>query len=283
MNASSTHHPGRLDGRVALVTGAGAGLGGAIALALAREGARLVVCDLDPQALQGTAARLDALGTEHLALRCDVADRAAVDKMFAEAAATFGSVDVLVNNAARIPNSPAETERRNRHYAHATTPQPRQSLGIVSGLSDDDWLKWWDVNLHGVFWCTRAALRLMEPRRWGRIVNIASIAGLGAASMHSPGYSATKAAVISLTRTTAYDVAGANIYVNAIACGGVMTPPFRAYLDAATEAQRLSLLQMVPAGRLGEPEEYAALAVFLAAQDHYLVGQVISPNGGVVI
>jgi 3-oxoacyl-[acyl-carrier protein] reductase len=150
-------------------------------------------------------------------------------------------------------------------------------------LSDKDWLKWWDVNMHGVFWCTRAALRLMEPRRWGRIVNIASIAGLGAASMHSPGYSATKAGVISLTRTTAYDVAGANIYVNAIACGGVMTPPFKAYLDTATEAQRNSLWQMLPLGRLGEPEEYANVAVFLAAQDHYLVGQVLSPNGGIVI
>lgn len=283
MSAAPAAHSGRLDGRVALVTGAGAGLGGAIALALAREGARLVVCDIDAAALQGTAERLDALGAPHQALRCDVSDRAAVDAMFAQAAARFGSVDVLVNNAARIPSSPAETERRNRHYAHATTPQPRQSLGIVRSLGDEDWLKWWDVNLHGVFWCTRAALRLMEPRRWGRIVNIASVAGLGTASMHSPGYSASKAAVISLTQTTAYDVAGANIYVNAIACGGVMTPPFRAYLDAATEAQRLSLLQMVPAGRLGEPEEYAALAVFLAAQDHYLVGQVISPNGGVVI
>ncbi len=137
--------------------------------------------------------------------------------------------------------------------------------------------------MHGVFWCTRAALRLMEPQRSGRIINIASIAGLGAGSMHSPGYSATKAGVISLTKTTAYDVAGANIYVNAIACGGVMTPPFKAYLDAATETQKNSLFQMLPLGRVGEPEEYAALAVFLAAQDHYLVGQVISPNGGLVI
>ena len=157
------------------------------------------------------------------------------------------------------------------------------SLGIVSSLSDEDWLKWWGVNLHGVFFCTRAALRLMESRRWGRIVNIASVAGLGALSMHSPGYSASKAAVISLTRTTAYDVAGANILVNAIACGGVQTPPFEAYLEQATEAQRNSLFQMIPLGRLGRPEEYAALAVFLAAADHYLVGQVISPNGGYVI
>jgi 3-oxoacyl-[acyl-carrier protein] reductase len=188
-----------------------------------------------------------------------------------------------VNNAARVPSSPAEAERRNKHYAYATTPMPRQSLGIVSSLTDDDWLKWWGVNMHGVFFCTRAALRLMEPRRAGKIVNIASVAGLGAGSMHSPGYAATKAGVISLTKTTAYDVAGANIFVNAIACGGVMTPPFEAYLATATEAQKNSLYQMIPLGRLGTPQEYASLAVYLAGDEHYLVGQVISPNGGYVI
>ena len=272
-----------LQGMTALVTGAGRGLGGAIALAYAREGARLVLCDIDTAALEATRADVAALGAPCLALHCDVSDSAAVDAMFDQAAAHFGAMDVLVNNAARIPSSAAETERRNRHYAYATTPIPRQSLGIVSGLSDEDWLKWWGVNMHGVFFCTRAALRQMEPRRAGRIINIASVAGLGTGSMHSPGYSATKAGVISLTKTTAYDVAGAHIFVNAIACGGVMTPPFRAYLDAATEQQRNSLFQQMPLGRLGEPHEYAALAVFLARDDHYLVGQVISPNGGYVI
>jgi 3-oxoacyl-[acyl-carrier protein] reductase len=197
MTTATAQHPGRLHGRVALVNGAGAGLGGASAIALAREGARLVVCDIYPQALQGTGARLYTLGARHLGLQCDVADRAAVDAMLAQTAAAFGSVDVLVNNAARMPSLPAETKRRDRHYAFATTPQPRQSLSIVRGLSDEDWLKWWDVNMHGVFWCTRAALRLMAPRRWGRIVNIASIAGLGAASRHGPCHSATKAGVNS--------------------------------------------------------------------------------------
>lgn len=272
-----------LHGKVALVTGAGLGLGGTIAQAMAKQGASLVVCDVNMQALQATESAITALGADCLALECDVSDSAAVDRMFAQAAKRFGTVDVLVNNAARIPNSPQETERRNRHYAYMTTPIPRQALGIVSSLSDEDWLKWWGVNMHGVFYCTRAALRLMQPQKSGRIINIASIAGLGAGSMHSPGYSATKAGVISLTQTTALDVAGANIYVNAIACGGVLTPPFAAYLDGASEAQKNSLYQMVPAGRLGNPEEYANVAVFLAAQDHYLVGQVISPNGGVVI
>ena len=274
---------GRLQGKVALVTGAGPGLGGAIALAMAGEGARLVLCDIDAEALVSTQARLDELGAECLALRCDVSDRAAVDAMFEQAAERFGTVDILVNNAARVPSAPVEEARRNLHYQYMTTPMPRQSLGIVSSLSDDDWLKWWGVNMHGVFWCTRAALRLMEPRRAGKIVNIASIAGLGAASTHSPGYSATKAGVISLTKTTALDVAGANIYVNAIACGGVLTPPFEDYLARASEEQKNRLFQMVPLGRIGRPEEYASLAVYLASDEHYLVGQVISPNGGFVI
>jgi 3-oxoacyl-[acyl-carrier protein] reductase len=283
MAMQSQPRAGRLTGKVALVTGAGPGLGGVIATAMADEGARLVACDIDSAALWDTQSRLEGKGSECLALRCDVSDSAAVDAMFAQAAARFGSVDILVNNAARVPNAPAEEARRNLHYQYMTTPMPRQSLGIVSSLSDDDWLKWWGVNMHGVFFCTRAALRQMEPRRSGKIVNIASIAGLGAMSMHSPGYSATKAGVISLTKTTALDVAGANIFVNAIACGGVLTPPFEDFLSRASEVQKNRLYQMVPLGRIGRPEDYASLAVYLASDEHYLVGQVISPNGGIVI
>ena len=283
MEMQSRSREGRLAGKVALVTGAGPGLGGVIATAMGAEDARLVVCDIDPTALSITQSRLEAQGTECLTVRCDVSDRAAVDAMFEQAAQRFGCVDILVNNAARVPNAPAEEARRNLHYQYMTTPMPRQSLGIVSSLSDEDWLKWWGVNMHGVFYCTRAALRLMEPRRSGKIINIASIAGLSAMSMHSPGYSATKAGVISLTQTTALDVAGANIFVNAIACGGVMTPPFEDYLARATDEQKNRLYQMVPLGRIGRPEEYASLAVYLATDEHYLVGQVISPNGGIVI
>src|SRR5574337_1228221 len=200
----------KLQDKIALVTGAGLGLGGAIAQAMAREGANLVICDIDREALAQTRAAIEAAGRQCLALRCDVSDREAVDAMFAQAAERFGTVDILVNNAARIPSgSKEDLGRRNRHYAYVTTPMPRQSLGIVTSLTDDDWLKWWGVNMHGVFYCTRAALRLMDPRRSGKIINISSIAGLGTGSTHSPGYSATKAGVISLTKTTAMDVAGA--------------------------------------------------------------------------
>ncbi|WER50904.1 SDR family oxidoreductase [Cupriavidus sp. WKF15] len=273
----------KLQDRVALVTGAGQGLGSAIARAMAREGARLVICDINIETLEDTRAAIEAEGVPCLALRCDVSDVAAVDAMFVQAAERFGAVDILVNNAGIVPASQKDTERRNKLYAYLTTAMPRQSLGIVSSLTDDDWLKWWGVNMHGVFYCTRAALRQMEPRRSGKIINIASIAGMSTLSTHSPGYSATKAGVISLTKTTAIDAAGANIYVNAIACGGVMTPPFQAYIANASEAERNSLFQLSPLGRLGEPSEYASLAIYLASDEHYLVGQVISPNGGAVI
>ena len=170
MSKSSNAAQGRLAGRVALVTGAGPGLGGAIALAMAQEGANLVVCDIDSEALSHTEKALAATGVECLALRCDVSDSAAVDAMFSQAAERFGTVDILVNNAARVPTSPAEESRRNRHYAYLTTPMERQSLGIVASLSDEDWLKWWDVNMHGVFFCTRAALRSVSFNAHARTV-----------------------------------------------------------------------------------------------------------------
>ncbi len=123
----------------------------------------------------------------------------------------------------------------------------------------------------------------MEPRREGKIINIASIAGISGYSAHSPHYSATKGAVVAFTKAVAADVAGANIFVNAIAPGGVMTPDFAAYFARSTEEEKNRLNQLIPLGRLGTVEEYASLAVYLASDGHYLVGQIISPNGGVVI
>ncbi len=269
--------------KVAVVTGAAQGLGRSIALAMAQEGADVVLCDLQEDKLAEVSAEIEALGRKCLAVRCDVSSKDQVVDMFARAAEQFGTVHILVNNAARVPNAPEDEVRRSRHYAYITTPMERQSMGITSSLTDEDWLKWWDVNVHGVFYCTREALKFMEPQGYGRIINIASVAGISTASAHSPGYSAAKAAVASLTKTVALDVAGAGIYVNAIACGGVLTPPFQAYLDKATEDEKRNLYQIIPVGRLGMPEEYASLAVYLAGDNHYLVGQIISPNGGAVI
>ena len=272
-----------LQGKVALVTGAGQGLGRAIAQACSDAGASVVVCDIHEANMEATCRLIRESGGEALAWRCDVTDSAAVDAMFEAVHQRFGHIDVLVNNAGLVPSTPAEEDLRKKHYAYRSTPMARQSLGVTSSLSDEDWLKWWAVNVHGVFYCTRAAVRCMERQPGGRIVNIASSSGLGATSMHSPGYSASKAAVISLTKTTAFDVAGANILINAIAPGGVNTPPMLAYLEGATEEQRANLFQLVPMGRFAEAEQYARLVVYLAGDDHYFVGQVLSPNGGLII
>jgi len=204
----------KLKGKAALITGGAQGLGKAIALAMANEGADIVVCDINEGALPSVAGEIEALGRKCFPVRCDVSSVESVAGMFAQTRERFGTLHILVNNAARVPSAPEEEKRRNLHYAYITTPMPRQSLGIWTGLSDDDWLKWWGVNVHGVFYCMREALKLMEPQRYGKIINITSIAGISTGSTHSPGYFASKAAVVNMTKTAALDVAGSNIYVN---------------------------------------------------------------------
>jgi len=192
-----------LEGRVALLTGAGRGMGGAIAIDLAGGGAHVVICDIDMPALEQTRKAVEAAGARCLAPRCDVSSSIEVDNMFAAIVKHFGTLHILVNNAALVPNRPIDIERRNKHYAYITSPVPRQSLSFTSNMSDEDWHRYWDVNVHGLFYCTREALKLMEPQRNGKIINIASIAGFSAMSAHSPNYCATKGAVIAFTKSVA--------------------------------------------------------------------------------
>jgi len=271
-----------LAGRVALVTGAGPGLGRAMARALAEAGANLVVCDINEANLADARAAVEKTGAECLTVRCDVSDSAAVQRMFAQAAESFGTVHILVNNAALTPNRKSDDERRNRHYTYLTTPVPRQSLEFTSNITDEEWHRWWGVNVHGTFYCTREALKLMEPQKYGRIINIASLSGMSGLSAHSPHYSATKGAVIAFTKAVAAEVAGSNIYANVMAPGLVHTQEVDAILQTMGEEGRNRFMQLVPSGRMGTPEEYAATVVHLAGE-HYLVGQVISPNGGMLI
>jgi 3-oxoacyl-[acyl-carrier protein] reductase len=281
-DAACDRSKGKLAGRIALITGAGRGLGGAIALDFAKAGADIVICDIDMPALEETRRSVEAAGASCLALRCDLRSSAEVAEMFACAVKRFGTVHILVNNAAVAPTGKADEQRRNKHYAYMTTPMPRQSLGFTSQITDEDWHRYWDVNVHGLFYCTREALKLMEAQQYGRIINLASIAGLSPISAHSPHYCATKGAVIAFTKSVAAEVAGGNILVNALAPGGVATPFFEQYLDSIGEEGRNRFWQVVPAGRFGQMQEYASMATYLAG-DHYFVGQVISPNGGAVI
>ena len=257
-----------LAGRVALVTGAGPGLGRALARSLAEAGANLVVCDINEASLAEARVAVEETGAQCLTVRCDVSDSASVQRMFAQAAERFGTVHILVNNAALTPNRKSDDERRNRHYTYLTTPVPRQSLEFTSNITDEEWHRWWGVNVHGTFYCTREALKLMQPQKYGRIINIASLSGMSGLSAHSPHYSATKGAVIAFTKV--------------VAPGLVHTQELDAILQKLDEEGRNRFWQLVPAGRLGTPEEYAATVVHLAGE-HYLVGQVISPNGGMWI
>nr|MBP6380656.1 SDR family oxidoreductase [Sphingorhabdus sp.] len=183
--------------RVCVVTGAARGLGQTIARTLAANGARVAICDIRGDSLAETAEMLRVSGGDVYAAPCDVSDSAAVDNFFAAVESEFGPIEVLVNNAAIVPGGPEDEVRRDKHYTWLTTPVERDSLGFTAMMSDAEWHKYWAVNVHGLFYCTRAALRHMEPRRYGRIVNIASIAGMSMFSAHSPHYSATKGAVIA--------------------------------------------------------------------------------------
>ena len=273
----------RLKNKVALVTGGAQGLGKALALAMARAGADVVICDINPKTLPETEAEIVATGVRCRGIVCDVSSVESVAGLFKETVATFGTLDILVNNAALVQTGARNEEMRSKFYKMTTTPIPKESLGVTKDFTDEEWHKYWGVNVHGVFYCTREALRIMEPRRSGKIINIASIAGIGGFSAFHPAYCATKGAVLAFTRSVAVEVAGANIFVNAIAAGGILTPPMEAYLASASEDARNSLHQLIPLGRLGRPEEYASLAVYLASDEHYLVGQTISPNGGMVL
>jgi 3-oxoacyl-[acyl-carrier protein] reductase len=277
---------GDLEGQIALVTGAGSGLGREIALVFAGAGARVGVNDLREGPAATVHAELEKLGR---ALACgplvgDVSDAARVRAWFATLAQTTGRrLDVLVNNAG-YADTDAETQARlGRQLAELTASgRVTTSLEATRRLADERWTRMLAVHLNGTFFCTREALGLMHPARRGRIINVASIAGLtGIASV--PHYSAAKAGIIGFTKAVARDVGPDGILVNAIAPGYIDTP----ILDVLGEqraAQTALLAAQTPLGRLGEAREIAATALFLAGPGaSFFTGQVVSPNGGLVI
>jgi NAD(P)-dependent dehydrogenase (short-subunit alcohol dehydrogenase family) len=275
-----------LDGKIAFVTGAGSGLGREIALALAAAGARVGVNDLRREAAERTHEDLAAMSA---ALPCgpqvgDVADSASVAEWFAALArATGGQLDVQVNNAG-YADMDGETQQRTARQLEELLGQGRvtTALEATSRLDDQRWARMIAVHLTGTFHGTREALRLMQPRRSGRIVNMASIAGTtGIAG--APHYSAAKGGIIGFTKAVARDVAPLGILVNAVAPGYVETPLLDV-LGAQRGVQTALLAAQAPLGRLGEPREIAATVLFLASPDaSYFTGQVLSPNGGYVI
>ncbi|MCS5696084.1 SDR family NAD(P)-dependent oxidoreductase [Desulfofundulus thermocisternus] len=274
----------KLKDKVALVTGGTAGLGRGIALAFAREGAKVAISGRNEERLQKVVQEIEALGAEALGIRADVSSSQEVKNMFARLLERFGTIDILVNNAGIFRSHEAGVKDRMRHLDLVTTPVPRHSLQITRNMSDEEWQRMFEVNVNGVFYCTREALKIMEDKGYGRIINIASIAGISAMSSHSPNYSAAKGAVVAFTRSVAHEVAGAGICVNCIAPGYIETETFMRGINQMSPERRNRLMQWIPVGRIGKIEEYASLAVYLASDDAgYMIGQVISPNGGLYI
>jgi NAD(P)-dependent dehydrogenase (short-subunit alcohol dehydrogenase family) len=253
--------------RVAIVTGAGNGIGKATALALARAGAQVAAVDVDGGAAKTTAEAAAALGPRSLALETDVGDLAAIDRMVRRVMEMFGRIDVLVNNAG--------VTRR----------------AYIMDLTEQDWDRIMRVNAKGVFFCLQRVAREMIPRRSGTIINIASIAGKGYAGTSNAIYAASKGSVISLTRTAALQLARHDINVNAICPGITVTALSEANLAIRARDEGLSVEEMtrrrnavIPLGRANEPEDVAALAVFLASPGaRNITGQSLNVDGGVIL
>jgi 3-oxoacyl-[acyl-carrier protein] reductase len=262
-----------LQGKVVLVTGGARGIGKAIALTFAQEGAHVVVADIDAQQAQATASEAESRGVQALGVRADVTDHGEVKQMVRDALARFGRLDVLVNNAGMLYVA-----------GRPTTRKLFQEFG-----EDEDYFPELRVTLHGTLECTRAALPPMLRQRSGSIVNIVSEAGRSGATKGSTIYAAGKGGIIAFSRSLAFEVAESGIRVNCVAPALIRTtraeraesglerdPEVVNYFRSMDE-----IIARTPAGRIGAPQEIADAAVFLASDvSSYITGQTLSVNGG---
>jgi 3-hydroxybutyrate dehydrogenase len=258
----------KLQDRIALITGGGRGIGRAIAIAFAQEGAQVAVAARTLEQVEQVASEIaDQFSTKTLPVVCDVSDVSSVAKLFERVRETFGrGPDIMVNNAGIAESAP------------------------LSKTDDELWHRILAVNLSGTFYCTRAALPQMVERGWGRIINIASIAGKTGAP-YIAAYSASKHGVLGLTRSVALEVATKGITANAICPGYVDTQMTTDAIENITKKTRLtadeameSIKKMSPQNRIIEPEEVAALALLLASEEgRGINGQAINVDGGSVL
>lgn len=244
----------RLRGKVAIVTGASRGIGRATALALATEGAKVVVNYASSrEAADTVVAEIAAMGSEAIALGADVSKADQVDTLINTTMEKWGQIDLLVNNAGITRDT------------------------LLLRMKPEEWQAVIDLNLTGVFLCTRAVSKIMLKQRSGRIINITSVAG----QMGNPGqanYSAAKAGVIGFTKTVAKELSSRGITVNAVAPGFIST-------DMTSDLKADDILKFIPLGRYGQPEDVAGMIRFLAADPAaaYITGQVMNVDGGMVM
>lgn len=245
---------GRLAGRVAIVTGAGRGMGRAVALTLAREGAVVVVNDVRAEAAATVAGEIEAAGGRALAYVADVSREAEVEAMVRATVEQFGALHILVNNAGILGHT--------------------QPVELIPG---DEWDRLMAVNVKGVFNCTRAVLPLLKAQRYGKIVNVSSSAGRSTSTFGGAHYTTSKAAVLGLTRHTAREAAPYNVNVNATAPGSMDTEMVR---ERATAEHLAAEEATIPLRRLGTAQDEANLVLFLCSDESsYIAGATIDING----
>lgn len=246
----------KLNEKIAIVTGASRGIGRAIALQLAADGATVVVnYSGSQQKAEEVVATIEAAGGQAVAMQASVANSDDVSRLIDDVVKQFGRIDILVNNAGITRDN------------------------LLMRMKEDEWDDVLNTNLKGVFLCTKAVTRTMMKQRYGRIINISSIVGVSG-NAGQANYVAAKAGVIGLTKTTAKELASRNILVNAIAPGFITTE----MTDALPEDMKAAMLAQIPLARLGEPAHVAKAVSFLASDDaSYITGQTLHIDGGLVM
>jgi 3-oxoacyl-[acyl-carrier protein] reductase len=249
---------GKLDGRVAFVTGAGRGIGAATGLRLAEDGAQVILADIDLEGCNQVSAQIEQAGSHAIAVACNVADRDAVEAAMAQGIDRFGRLDILVNNAGVLRDN------------------------LLFKMSDDDWDTVMNVHLKGAFLCSRAAQTYMVQQKYGRIISLSSTSALG--NRGQANYSTAKAGLQGFTRTLAIELGPFGITTNAIAPGFIDTEMTRATarrqgLDPDQVIEAAS--KRIPVGRVGQPRDIANMICFLASEEAgYVNGQIIYVAGG---
>ena len=256
-----------LDGEIALVTGAGRGIGAAISIALAREGAHVAAADIDGRTAEETSIAVKELGRRSLAIQADVGSLADIERMAQQTEDTLGPINILVNNAAVT-----------------------RFMDIMD-VTEEEWDRSIRVNAKGTFFCLQRVAREMIKRGGGRIINISSVAGKGYVPTSNAAYAASKGAVLAMTQIAAHQLGGYNINVNAICPGATRTAMSTANIAQRAESLGVTVAELerrrqeaIPINRFNDPEDIAAMAVFLAGPGaRNITGQAINVDGGLVM